>query len=100
MRWPFRRARMVQRTCLDCGESWLLDARLAHLKAHVSRGFAADPLSLRGGPGSLEAYRSAGTGLEDIDQQLEVVRQLSTCPKCGSENYKDQPQPRSGPSSS
>jgi len=91
---------MVQRVCLTCGETWLIDARLAHLKAHVSRDFAADPISLRGLPGSAEAYRSAGTGLEDVDQQLEVVRELRTCPKCGSENYKDQPQPRGGPSAS
>jgi hypothetical protein len=42
---------------------------------------------------------SAAAGEEDLDQQLEVIRELTTCPKCGGERYKDQRQPRSASNS-
>jgi hypothetical protein len=35
------RKRMVQRTCLDCGETWPLEASLARLRARRPHGYAA-----------------------------------------------------------
>ena len=43
----------VRRTCLDCGETWTLDAGLARLRAGRPRGFSA---GLRGGRIGLVAH--------------------------------------------
>jgi hypothetical protein len=78
---------MVQRTCLDCGETWTLEASLARLRARRPHGYAA---GLRGGLGSqVVAEQQVAEAEAGLDQELETIRQVRTCPKCGSERYKD-----------
>jgi hypothetical protein len=95
MRWSLLGSKTVRRTCLDCGESWMLEKSLANLRAGRPRGFGGSLLTgLSVGRGNLAISRElagqqvaeAGTAL---DQLLETVRQLRTCPKCGSDHYKD-----------
>ena len=90
MRWSLLGSKMVRRTCLDCGESWTLDRSLAHLKGRP-RNFgpglpAGWPNLAIGQEVGEQQMADAGAGL---DQHLETVRQLRTCSKCGSDNYKD-----------
>ena len=95
MRWSLLGSKTVQRTCLDCGESWMLEKSLADLRAGRPRGSGGGLLTgLIVGRSHLAIGRElaeqqvaeAGTAL---DQELEMVRQLRTCPKCGSDHYKD-----------
>jgi predicted nucleic-acid-binding Zn-ribbon protein len=87
MPWSFGRKRMVHRRCLDCGETWTLEASLARLRAGRPHGYAA---GLRGGPlGQAIAERQVAEAEAGLDQELETIRQARTCPKCGSERYKD-----------
>ncbi len=101
MPWSFGRKRMVRRTCLDCGETWTLQANLARLRparphGHVG-GYAVGGYGV-GGYGATPAYlRYDRLNVEQeltvaeagFDQELETIRQARTCPKCGSERYKD-----------
>jgi predicted nucleic-acid-binding Zn-ribbon protein len=77
---------MVQRTCLECGETWTLEASLAHLRAGRARGFAG---GLRGDLAQTIAEQQVVEAQAGLDQELETIRQVRTCPKCGSERYKD-----------
>jgi hypothetical protein len=78
---------MVQRTCLECGETWTLEASLAHLRAARPHVYGA---GLRGGQaGRSLAEQQAAEAEAELDQELETIRQVRTCPKCGSERYKD-----------
>jgi hypothetical protein len=85
---------MVQRTCLDCGETWTLEASLASMRPGPPRGFGGRIGASFGGPiganetriVSREQVAEASAGL---DQELETIRQLRTCPKCGGDHYKD-----------
>lgn len=87
MPWFFGRNGMVRRTCLDCGETWTLDAGLARLRAGRPRGYSA---GLRGGRiGQGIAEQQVADAQAVLDQELETVRQARTCPKCGSERYRD-----------
>jgi Zn finger protein HypA/HybF involved in hydrogenase expression len=81
------RPRKITRTCLDCGESWTLDASLAHMHASRRRG---PGISLAvGAAGRDVAMDMAAESGEQFDQELETERQLRTCPKCGSDHFKD-----------
>jgi predicted nucleic-acid-binding Zn-ribbon protein len=84
---------MVQRTCLNCGETWLLDAREAHQKPGqvISQAF-------RFRANVRDEVRWPEAREQGPDEQLEEVRELRTCPECGSDDYKDKPQPRGTPS--
>lgn len=86
MRWFPRRSRTVQRTCLDCGETWTLEASLARMHASRHTGFA---VGARGQTGQEIAWERAAEASSGFDQELETVRQLRTCPKCGGDHYKD-----------
>jgi hypothetical protein len=82
---------MVQRTCLDCGESWTFERSLAHLRAGRLRGFgpglpAGWPNLAIGQEIGEQQMAEAGAGM---DQDLETVRRLRTCSKCGSDHYND-----------
>jgi predicted nucleic-acid-binding Zn-ribbon protein len=78
---------MVQRTCLNCGETWTLEASLAHLRARRPHGYTA---SFRGDPaGQMITEQAVAEAEAGLDQELETIRQARTCPKCGSERYKD-----------
>lgn len=95
MMWPFR-PRMVECTCLACGQTWMLKAALAHDKRTGSRrrGFSgAAAVAAQRTPGGVfgasmdmqvaEARRRDA----QADRELETMRQLRSCPKCGSERY-------------
>jgi hypothetical protein len=84
MRWLARRSGMVQRTCLECGETWTLEAGVARLKVRT-RG----RLPVQGAGGRLDV--TPNLSRDQLDQQLETVREARTCPKCGSEHYQDRP---------
>jgi hypothetical protein len=90
MRWSFRRPRAVQRTCLDCGEKWTLEASVSHLKTHRPAGFAEDRpgLGYRGGG---QAEEQLEEGLTEIDHQFEMISEANECPKCGSNRYRQRP---------
>ena len=74
---------MVHRTCLDCGETWTLEANVTHLHAGRPRGFGVGP---RPGQFRLEIALDRIAG---FDQEIETIMQLRACPKCGAEHYKD-----------
>jgi hypothetical protein len=78
---------MVQRTCLDCGETWTLEAGLAHLHAGRPRGLGARAGSTQAG-GRVD-WRALADSAAELDQEAETIRQLRTCPKCGGDHYKD-----------
>jgi hypothetical protein len=97
MLWPFR-PRMVECRCLACGHTWMLKAALAHNKRSARRrrgglsaggmGLAADHIWEEFGGGVMElqpavAHQRDAPG----DQELEMLKQLRSCPRCGSERY-------------
>lgn len=88
MPWFSRRPRMLQRTCLDCGETWTLEASVSHLKAKRPRLFAEDRpgLGYRGGG---EADEQLAEGLAELDHEFEAISEANECPKCGSNHYRD-----------
>jgi hypothetical protein len=89
---------MVERTCLDCGETWTLKASLAHgrHKGIGQRGLTAGTvMGAHGNPGAV-----FGPGMQQqmaelhrrdaaADQDLDAHRQLESCPKCGSERFTE-----------
>jgi len=87
---------MVQRMCQECGETWTLEAAVAHLGTRGLRGFSltrrARRSTVRGVLGStvrgLPADYLADTYAE-LDHQSEMITQTRTCPKCGSMHFKD-----------
>ena len=90
MVWPFR-PRMIECTCLACGQTWMLKAALAHDKrtGRSRRGFsAADhrPGALYGGGMEMQVAEAHRRDAQ-ADRALETMRQLRSCPKCGSERY-------------
>jgi len=84
MPWFFGRSRMVQRTCLACGETWTLEASEAHMHAALPRFIGAGRTI-----GAQSVSRQLGEESARADQEAETVRQLRTCPKCGGDHYKD-----------
>lgn len=88
MAWPWRRTRQVERTCLDCGETWMLDASAARLKMRGPTRYSATSQAMRSGiRGGLGDY--AAQAYAELDQQSELIRETRTCPKCGSGHFKD-----------
>jgi hypothetical protein len=96
MRW-FRRA-IAERTCQDCGETWALQASLAHdrYSGLRRRGLAARTvITAHETPGWTYAVQQQ-TGVphrRDTEAGLDPDSrwQLGICPKCGSERYTDRP---------
>jgi hypothetical protein len=79
---------MVQRTCLDCGETWTLEPGLARLGTRRSRFTGtrqALRTSIRGTSNDFIADSYAA-----LDQANETIRETRTCPRCGSEHFNDQ----------
>jgi hypothetical protein len=92
MRWFFGRPRMVQRTCLACGETWRLEASEAHMRAGRSRHLSGFVYGRGGtlGPGAGQIVsRELAEASDGLDQEVETIRQLRTCPKCGGDRYED-----------
>lgn len=85
MMWPLRRSRDRQRTCLDCGETWTVDAAMVHMRPRRPRGGR-----LGVGYGArMQIPDLAGEAYAELDQQLDLIRATRTCPKCGSDHYRD-----------
>lgn len=87
MRWSFRRPRIVQRTCLDSGETWTIESSLAHVGSRGSPMTGTrQPLrtSIRGASNDFIADTYA-----ELDQLNEMIGATRTCPKYGSEHFKD-----------
>ena len=85
---------MVQRTCLNCGETWTLEASLARMRTGPPRGFGGRIGAGFGGTIGANETRSVSReqvaeASADLDQERETIRQLRTCPKCGGDRYKD-----------
>jgi len=95
MVWPFRNRGMVERTCLQCGQIWVLKAAMAGRKPRraprVSVGpdlrYAQthSPLTQVGTDQFLAASHLDDAGAEDKDSQL--FRELQVCPKCSASRY-------------
>jgi hypothetical protein len=75
----------------------MLTASLAHLRPRRRRGSTAGRLGAgtwAGNPSYRASGQAAGYAAEasaDLDQQLEMIREARTCPKCSSEHYQDRP---------
>ena len=100
MGWHFRRGRIVERTCVDCRETWTLNAGEARGRRAGTgrRGFSAGTvMTARGNPMAMsragmdqqlaEVHRRDTEAHHDLD----VDRQLLSCPKCRSERHTDRP---------
>jgi ribosomal protein S27AE len=93
MRWYFGPSHMVRRTCQDCGETWTLHASDARMHPGRPRGLTAFGAGMGGTVGagaaqsvSRERVAEAGAG---FNRELETIRQLRTCPKCGGDHHED-----------
>ena len=88
---------MVERTCLTCGETWTANSALVRRKSlgPRQRGLsAADVRYYLQTPMSRAAmdqlFADAHLRDADADEDVELLRQLRTCPKCGnSDRYTE-----------
>jgi hypothetical protein len=96
MRWRFRRVRTVERTCLDCGETWTVTSKLAKARppGPSRRGFSAGTARYAGNSAQGMSRASIDQQMAEAhrrdaqaDRELEALRQAQTCPKCGSDHY-------------
>jgi hypothetical protein len=98
MPWPFHKRGMVERTCLDCGQMWVLKAAMAGSKPprvrvpRSSVGFdmkwaqqSRSPFTKTGTDQFLAATHMYDADVEDEDAKL--FRQLQVCPKCSGSRY-------------
>jgi hypothetical protein len=96
MLWLFRNRGMVERTCLDCGQMWVLKAAMAGRKPprvpRSSVGFdmkyaqqSRSPFTNTGTDQFLAATHMHDADVEDEDTKL--FRQLQVCPKCSGSRY-------------
>jgi hypothetical protein len=98
MGWHLRRGRLVERTCLDCGETWTLKPNQARGKRSGigRRGFSSgtvmmshgNPIAM-GRSGMDQQMAELHRRDADADHDLDVDRQLLSCPKCGSDRHTD-----------
>lgn len=90
---------MVQRTCMECWESWRLGAGLAHDRHSgigqrgMSRGairtVERDPFALMNGSALRHTMDEARRRDVTADRNLALRRQLGNCPKCSSARYTE-----------
>jgi ribosomal protein S27AE len=95
MVWPFRNRGMVERTCPECGQVWVLKAAMAGRKPpRVPRVSVApdlrytqghSPFTKTGTDQFLAAARMDDAGAEDEDAKL--FRELQVCPRCSASRY-------------
>lgn len=97
MRRGVGRARVVERTCFECGETWTLDARVAKVSTPGRR--RRFPLGvILGAQRDLSLYRpyvhpqmmDARGHQSDLDRELELIRSVGRCRMCGSDHYIEQ----------
>jgi len=95
MLWYFRHRGMVERTCLDCGQLWVLKAGMAGRKPprpprisvapDLRYGQSHSPFTKVGTDQFLAASHLNDPAAEDKDSQL--FRELQVCPKCKGSRY-------------
>jgi hypothetical protein len=95
MPWGLRRARTVERTCFECGETWTLDARLAKITppARRRRGFSIGiVLGAQRDPSLYRGYQhrqltQARQRETEAALELALLREVGRCRMCGSTHY-------------
>jgi predicted nucleic-acid-binding Zn-ribbon protein len=95
MPWPFRNRGMVERTCLNCGQIWVLKAAMAGRKppraprvsvaTDMRYAQTRSPFTKAGTDQFLDSTHLHDADVEDEDTKL--FRQLQVCPKCSSSRY-------------
>ena len=63
---------------------------MAHLRAGRQWGLSGSGMVGISSPTGHEIGEQQATASAEMDQTLETVRRLRTCPKCGGDRYKDQ----------
>jgi hypothetical protein len=96
MPWRFRNRGMMERTCLDCGQLWVLKAAMAGRKPPRAPQVSVAP-RIRYAQLGRSPFTKAGTDqflaashLHDADAEDEdakLFRQLQVCPKCSGSRY-------------
>jgi len=82
-------ARQYERTCADCGHSWLVPRQFVRVKPLPVRPYAG------GGQGAL--IRQGGTTYADAadiqayERRAEEAKVYRKCPECRSEHYTERP---------
>jgi hypothetical protein len=87
---------MVERTCLDCGQMWVLKAAMAGRKPPRAPRVSVAP-DMRYAQQRHSAFTKAGTDqflasshLHDADvedEDVKLFRELQVCPKCSGSRY-------------
>ena len=87
MRRPWQPAE-YERTCLDCGETWLAPRSAARRRTKPVSGYSVAP---RGSPRGLRIGQNSAPELAES----EAIRpELAACrrgPRCGAEHYERSP---------
>ncbi len=91
---------MLERTCLDCGETWTLKAsqRRSRRSGIGQRGFSTGTVMMSHGNPMAVVRSGMDQQMAEVhrrdaeaDRNLDVDRQLLSCPKCGSDRHTDRP---------
>jgi hypothetical protein len=95
MVWPFSNRGMVERTCLECGQTWVLKAAMAGRKPpraprvsvaqDLKYAQGRSPFTKAGTDQFLAAAHLGDADAEDEDSRL--FRELQVCPKCSASRY-------------
>jgi predicted nucleic-acid-binding Zn-ribbon protein len=84
-------AREFERTCKECGYSWLVPRAVAR---RAWRGISAISVG-----GATRAAASAGTPADlsaGIEAHAEEMESYRICAKCGADDFTQRPVPRAG----
>jgi hypothetical protein len=93
---------MTERSCLDCGRTWVLETRLARARPpRRRRGFTAGA-----GFGALKAGTLVGGGMDlqdavarhqqaQVDDMYRLVEEAQRCPSCASGHFSERRYARS-----
>jgi hypothetical protein len=90
MRLPWQ-ARQYERTCADCGYSWLVPRQFARRRFMTGSGYTSGQ---HGKAFPRDANFEAGSRAGDRQAakiKAQEAEDLSACPHCSSENYSQRP---------